>query len=190
VILPDPKSSGNGKLAALAAWGSVVTRGGTEAQATEFLRALYVHAPFLVAAARESGTVFAIERIGDVHLAWENEALREVREGGGELQVVYPPVSILAEPTVAWVDARLKDAEHAAVARAYLEFLYSEEAQETIAKLGYRPSNPDVLARHASTLPPTQLFPITAIARDWDDAQARFFADNGVIDAVYTPKPR
>jgi sulfate/thiosulfate-binding protein len=190
VITPDPKSSGNGKLAALAAWGAVVTRGGSDADATRYLRALYEHTPFLVVASREAGTAFAVEKIGDVQLAWENEALREVGDSHGDLQIVYPPVSILAEPSVAWVDANVSRHGSAALARAYLEYLFSDEAQEIIARNGYRPYDSRVLARHAQQLPALQLFAVTAIARDWDDAQIRFFADNAIIDTVYRPKPR
>ena len=125
-----------------------------------------------------------------MHIAWENEALREVAESKGELQIVYPPVSILAEPSVAWVDANVARHRTAELAKRYLDFLFSDEAQETIARDGYRPFDRAVLARHADTLPALKLFEVTAVARDWDEAQSRFFADNGVIDTVYRPKPR
>lgn len=190
VITPDPRSSGNGKLSALAAWGAVVTRGGSDDDARRYLKALYEHAPFLLPAARAAGVAFAVEKIGDVHLAWENEALREVSESRGELRIVYPPVSILAEPSVTWVDANVARHGSAALAKAYLQFLFTDEAQETIARDGYRPIDPRVLARHAERLPPLHLFPVTAIAASWEDAQNRFFGENGVIDTVYRPKPR
>jgi sulfate transport system substrate-binding protein len=190
VITPDPKTSGNGKLTALAAWGSVVTRGGSDADATRYLRALYEHAPFLVGAAREATTAFAVERIGDVHVAWENEALREVAESHGELVIIYPPVSILAEPAVAWVDAIVAKRGSAALARAYLEYLFTDDAQEIIARDGYRPFNSQTLARHSRELPALKLFTVASIAGDWETAQARFFADSGIIDSVYQPKPR
>lgn len=190
VITPDPKSSGNGKLSALAAWGAVVTRGGSEAQARDYLQALYAHAPFLVPAARAAGVAFAVEKLGDVHLAWENEALREVAESRGELELVYPPVSILAEPSVAWVDANVSKDGNAALARRYLEYLFTDEAQDIIARNGYRPFNAAVLQRHAASLPPLKLFDVTAVALNWEDAQTKFFADNGIIDTVYRPKPR
>lgn len=190
VIVPDPKTSGNGKLAALAAWGSVVLRGGRDADAQRYLKALYQHAPFLVPAARAAGTAFSQEKLGDVHVAWENEALREVANAKGELQLVYPPISILAEPAVATVEANTARNGHTEVARDYLAFLFSDAAQDIIARQGYRPSKPEVLARHDKTLPPLKLFEIQAIAASWDDAQNRFFGDNGIIDLVYTPKPR
>lgn len=190
IIVPDPKTSGNGKLAALAAWGSVVTRGGSEEQAKDFLKAIYQHAPFLDPAARSTGVAFAVEKKGDVHLAWENEALREVKESKGALEVVYPPLSIRAEPAVAWVDANVAKHQSEALAKAYLNFLFTDEAQEIIAQQGYRPFNKAILEKHADRLRPIALFPITAIAASWSDAQLRFFADNGIIDAVYTAKPR
>jgi sulfate transport system substrate-binding protein len=190
VITPDPKTSGNGKLTALAAWGAVVTRGGSDAEALDYLKALYEHAPFLVPAAREAGTVFAIEQIGDVHVAWENEALRETAEAHGALEIIYPAVSILAEPAVAWVDSNVAKHGSAGPARTYLEYLFSDEAQEIIARSGYRPFNRRILERHADRLPALNLFPVTSIARDWDEAQSRFFGENALIDTVYRPKPR
>jgi len=190
VIVPDPKTSGNGKLAALAAWGYVVDRGGDENEARSFLKSLYEHAPFLPAAARVAGVAFAIEKKGDVNVAWENEALREVDESKGALEIVYPSISIFAEPAVAWVDANVEKHKSAELAEAYLRFLFTDEAQEIIAAEGYRPSNPTVLARHAQRFPELILFPITVIARDWSDAQQKFFAENGVIDTIYVPKPR
>jgi sulfate/thiosulfate transport system substrate-binding protein len=190
VIVPDPMTSGNGKLAVLAAWGGIVTRGGSERQARDYLKSLYAHAPFLETAARAAGVAFAVEKIGDVHIAWENEALRETSESNGRLEIVYPPISILAEPTVAWVDANVTKDGNAKLAQAYLEFLFTDQAQEIIALDGYRPFNAQILERHADRFPKINLFPITAIARDWSDAQRRFFGDNGIIDAVYAPKPR
>ena len=105
VVTPNPKTSGNGKLSVLAAWGSVIHRGGTEAQARDFITKLYQNVSVLGQGARDSTTTFTLGKEGDVHLTWENEALREAQEFNGELEVVYPPVSIRAEPTVAVVDA-------------------------------------------------------------------------------------
>jgi sulfate transport system substrate-binding protein len=190
IITPDPKTSGNGKLSALAAWGAIVTRGGSEADARAYLEALYDHAPFLEIGARAAGIAFAVEKLGDVHLAWENEALREVAEAKGELELIYPKVSILAEPAVAWVDANVARHGTEAAARAYLGFLFSDEAQEIIADNGYRPFKPEILKRHRDRFPELDLFPVTAVARDWEDAQQRFFAENGIIETVYRPKPR
>jgi sulfate/thiosulfate-binding protein len=188
VVTPNPRTSGNGKLSVLAAWGSVTTRGGSEAQALAYLKALFQHVAVFDAGARGAATSFAIEKIGDVHLTWENEALREVAADKDELEIVYPPVSIRAEPAVAWVDANVKDKKTAAYAKAYLEYLFTDAAQETIAKFGYRPIKPNILAKYAGRLPNIKLFPVTAIAKDWDDAREKFFADNGVIDQISPPK--
>jgi sulfate/thiosulfate transport system substrate-binding protein len=190
IITPDPRTSGNGKLSALAAWGAVVLRGGSDAEAKAYLEAFYQHAPFLETAARAATTAFSIEKLGDVHLAWENEALRETDEAKGALEIVYPPLSILAEPTVAWVDENVAKHHTQAAARAYLEFLFSDAAQEVIADSGYRPFNTNVLARHSARFPHLRLFSVKDIAKDWEDAQQRFFADDGIIESVYEPKPR
>jgi sulfate/thiosulfate-binding protein len=190
IMTPDPRSSGNGKLSALGAWGAVLARGGSEADAKKYLKAFYEHTPFLENGARATATAFAVEKRGDVHLVWENEALREVGESKGELEIVYPPLSILAEPSVAWVDTNVAKHRTQKIARAYLTFLFSDQAQEVIAESGYRPFNPQVLARHGQRFPHVNLFPITYIAKDWDDAQQRFFAENGIIETVYQPKPR
>jgi sulfate transport system substrate-binding protein len=137
--------------------------------------------------ARGAAISFAVERIGDVHLTWENEALREVSENRNELEIVYPPISIRAEPAVSLVDANLTDKTLASYAKAYLEYLYTDPAQEIIAQTGYRPIKPEILARHADRLPDINLFPISAIAKDWDDAREKFFGDNGIYDAVSSP---
>jgi len=190
IITPDPRTSGNGKLSALAAWGAILTRGGSEAEARAYLKAFYDRTPFLETGARATGIAFAVEKQGDVNVTWENEALREVAESKGELELVYPKVSILAEPVVAWVDTNVAKHGTEEAARAYLGFLFTDGAQELIAETGYRPFKAEVLKRHRDIFPEIQLFPVTAIARDWEDAQQRFFAENGIIDTVYRPKPR
>jgi sulfate/thiosulfate transport system substrate-binding protein len=190
VITPDPRTSGNGKLTLLAAWGSVISKGGSEAEAKNFVRAVLDHAPFLVPAARAAGVAFSVEKRGDVQVAWENEALREVLDSKGAVEIVYPPISILAEPAVAWVDANVAKNRSEALSKSYLDFLFTDEGQEIIAKEGYRPFNAEIAKRHADRLPDLNLFPITLIAKDWSDAQQKFFAENGVIDAIYAPKPR
>jgi sulfate/thiosulfate transport system substrate-binding protein len=189
VVTPDPRTSGNGQLSFLAGWGSVTTRGGTPAQALDYLKSLYRHVVVFDAGARSSAASFAIQQLGDVHLTWENEALREVADSKGELEVVYPPVSIKAEPAVAWVDANDKDPKVAANAKAYLQYLFTDAAQEKFAQFGYRPVNAAILAKHADRLPNLALFPVTAIAKDWPDARARFFGDNGIYDVVSASAP-
>ena len=188
VITPDPRTSGNGKLSVLAAWGAVVTRGGSEDDAREFLRQLYQHVSGLGQGARDATTTFTLAKEGDVHLTWENEAIREAQQSGGELEVVYPSVSIRAEPSVAWVDAFVDKHGSTAAAKAYLEYLFTDEAQELLAKDGYRPSNEAILRRHRDRLPDVQLFPITLLAKDWDDAQTKFFGDNGIFSAIHPAK--
>jgi sulfate/thiosulfate transport system substrate-binding protein len=186
VITPNPKTSGNGKLSVLAAWGSVIYRGGTEAQALQYLRQLYQHVPVLDTGARDASNTFTQEKIGDVHLTWENEALLELEEYRGDLEIVYPPVSIRAEPSVAWVDANVTRRRTEAHAKAYLEFLFTDLAQETIARHGYRPINPEVLKKHTDRLPQIDLFPITTLAKNWDDAQQKFFGEAGIFAIIHS----
>lgn len=184
VVTPSPKTSGNGKLSFLAAWGAVLHAGGDEQAARAYVRRLYEHVVALDSGARGATTTFAQEKVGDVQITWENEALLEVDEYKGELEIVYPSVSIRAEPCVAWVDANVQRKGTLAEARAYLEYLYTDEAQEIIAQHGFRPIRQDVLKRHANRFPAIDLFPIQAVARDWEDAQQKFFADDGVFDDV------
>jgi sulfate transport system substrate-binding protein len=183
IITPDPKTSGNGKLSALCAWGAVVTRGGTEEDARRYLLSFYRHVRVLDAGARGAAVTFAFAELGDVLLTWENEAIREVADSKGALQIVYPPVSILAEPYVAWVDANVARRGTLREARSYLEFLFSDQAQQIIEEMGYRPVKASA-GHGGAALPPIALFPITAIASGWDDAEQRFFAENGLIDVI------
>ncbi|MGD0106710.1 MAG: sulfate ABC transporter substrate-binding protein [Rhodopila sp.] len=185
IVTPDPRTSGNGKLVALAAWAAVTNRGGTETEARAYLASLYQHVSDMDEGARAAAIRFALQESGDVHLTWENEAIREVAESKGKLQIVYPPVSILAEPYVAWVDSTVARDGNLASAEAYLNFLFSDAAQEAIAHLGYRPYKSGI-----ATFPGLTLVPVTAIARDWDDANEKFFAENGVIDTIMGSRPK
>jgi sulfate/thiosulfate transport system substrate-binding protein len=185
IITPNPKTSGNGKLSFLAAWGTVIERGGTEADAKNFVTELYRRVPVLDSGARGSTTTFAQKHIGDVHLTWENEAYLEVKESGGELEVVYPRSSIRAEPHVTVVDANVDRKGTRAVAEAYLKFLYTEPAQEIIAQNYYRSIDPAVAKRFADRFPEIKLFPLTSFVRDGDEAQQKFFAEGGIFDAIY-----
>lgn len=185
VVTPNPKTSGNGKLSVLAAWGSVIHRGGTEAQARDFVTKLYQNVSVLGQGARDSTTTFTLGKEGDVHLTWENEAIREAQESNGDLEVIYPPVSIRAEPTVAVVVANAAKHHTTAAAQAYLAYLFTDEAQEIFARNGYRPFKPEILAKQSKRLPDIDLFPVTQVARDWDDAQNKFFGDNGIFDAIH-----
>jgi sulfate transport system substrate-binding protein len=187
VVTPNPRTSGNGQLSVLAAWGSVTTRGGSQAQAAAYLRSLLQHVAVSDTGARGATTSFTVQKIGDVQLAWENEALREVAANKDEFEVVYPPVSLRAEPAVAWVDANVTDPKTASYAKAYLGYLFTDAAQELMAQHGYRPFKPEILAKYSDRLPSLALFPITAIANDWGDARAKFFGENGIFDTVSAP---
>jgi sulfate transport system substrate-binding protein len=187
VVTPNPKTSGNGKLSFLAAWGAVVRRGGSDDEAREFVTRLYRQVPVLDSAARGSTTTFAQKQIGDVHLTWENEARLEVKEFGDALEVVYPPLSIRAEPHVAVVDANVDRRGTRAAAEAYLKFLYTDAAQEIIAQNHYRPIDEAVRKKHAADFPDIELFAITTVANGWDEADQRFFAEDGVFDTIYKP---
>jgi len=185
IITPSPRTSGNGKLSFLGAWGSIVVRGGSEAAATDLVRRIYSHVPVLDASARAATTTFAQKGIGDVHLTWENEAALEIKESGGKLQIVYPTLSIRAEPPVAVVDKNVDRRGTRAVAEAYLKFLYTNAGQEIIAKHHYRPSDPAVLAKHSDSFPAIELFTIDKVAPGWAEANQRFFAEGGVFDQIY-----
>lgn len=198
IVTPNPKTSGGGKLNLLAAWGSVVRRGGTEEQAKEFLTKLYRQTPALDTGARAATVTFSQKKIGDVHLTWENEGHLEVKESNGELELVYPPISIKAEPHVAIVDENVKRKGTKEAAEAYLNFVYTPEGQVILGKNHYRPRDLDRLKRgeefpaeYAAQLkqlgeqfPEIQFFTITDIAKGWDEAQERFFATDALFDTI------
>ncbi len=188
IITPNPKTSGNGYLSFFAAWGSVVLRGGTREDAIAFVTKLYKQVPVLDSGARGATTTFVQKGIGDVHLAWENEARLEVREAKGELDVIYPPISIRAEPHVAVVDGNVDRKKTRAAAEAYLKYVYTDEAQEILVKNFYRPSNEAILKKHTDVFPEIRLFPITEIAKDFPDAHKQFIAEGGVFDTIYKPQ--
>jgi len=196
IITPNPKTSGNGKWSFLAIWGSIVWRGGTEEQAREFVRGAFSRVPVLDGAARAATITFATKNIGDVHLTWENEAHLEVQESGGKLEIVYPsrtgekPLSILAEPHVAIVDRNVDRKGTRAVAEAYMKFLYTEPAQEIIARNFHRPTDARVFARHRDRFPDMDLRRSTDLVpgRTWDEVQKRFFAEGGEFDRIYSKK--
>src|SRR5262249_6943980 len=145
IVTPSPKTSGNGKISFLAAWGSVTQRGGSEQDALQFVTKLYEQTPVLDSGARGATVTFAQKGIGDVHLTWENEAHLELSEFPDQFEIVYPSVSFLAEPPVAWVDANVQKHGTQGVAEAYLKFFYTPEGQEIIAKNFYRPIDSAVL---------------------------------------------
>ncbi len=186
VIAPNPKTSGGARWAYLAAWGYAERRYGSKDKAREFIAALYRNVPVLDAGARGSTITFAQKGLGDVLLAWENEAFLAKREfGEGSFETVIPSVSILAEPPVAVVDKVAARRGTAAVARAYLEYLYSDEGQEIAARNHFRPRNEAVAARHADAFPKLELFTVDSMFGGWTQAQKTHFADGGVFDQIY-----
>lgn len=188
VITPNPKTSGNGYLSFFSAWGSVVLRGGSRQDAIAYVTRLYKQVPVLDSGARGASTTFVQKGIGDVHLAWENEAQLEVREAKGALELIYPPISIRAEPHVSVVDDNVDRKGTREVAEAYLKFLYTDEAQAIIAKHYYRPIDAAYLKKHSDTFPDIRLFSISEIAKDFADAHRQWIGEGGVFDSIYKPK--
>jgi sulfate/thiosulfate transport system substrate-binding protein len=184
VVTPNPRTSGNGKLSFLAAWGSVINAGGDEEAARSFVTELYRHVPVLDAGARGATLTFSEKKVGDVHLTWENEAYLEVKESKGSLEIIYPPSSIRAEPFVAVVDENVDRKKSRPHAEAYLRFLYTLEAQETLARHHYRPINEGVLKRHENDLSAIRLFTVSSVAQDWNDSDRKFFKSGAIFDQV------
>jgi sulfate transport system substrate-binding protein len=189
VITPNPKTSGGARWNYLAAWAFALQKNqGDEAKAKAFVAALYKNVPVLDSGARGSTTTFVERKVGDVLLAWENEAFLAVEQlGKGELEIVAPPLSILAEPPVAVVEENAARHGTQAVARAYLEFLYTPEGQEIAAKNHYRPRDPAVAAKYGAHFPKIELVTVDGVFGGWQKAQATHFADGGVFDQIYTP---
>jgi len=187
VITPNPKTSGGARWNYLAAWGYALKKfGGDQAKAKDFVARIYKNVPVLDSGARGSTTTFVERGIGDVLLAWENEALLAVKElGPDKFQIVVPSVSILAEPPVTVVDKVAKKRGTLEVAQAYLQFLYSDQGQELVAKHYYRPRNQAVATKYAATFPQITLFTIDEVFGGWTKAQATHFADGGVFDQIY-----
>ncbi|HXX18686.1 MAG TPA: sulfate ABC transporter substrate-binding protein [Candidatus Acidoferrum sp.] len=190
VVVPNPKTSGGARWAYLAAWGYAYLKSGkSDAAAKDFITRLYKNVPVLDSGARGSTTTFVERGIGDVLLAWENEALLSVKElGTDKFQVVVPSQSILAEPPVSVVDQVVDKKGTRAVAEAYLQYLYSPEGQEIAARNFYRPRLESVAKKYASTFPKIKLFTLADVAADWHTAQATHFADGGVFDQIYQPQ--
>jgi sulfate transport system substrate-binding protein len=189
VITPNPKTSGGARWNYLAAWGYALRKpGGTDDSAREFVTKLYHNVPVLDAGARGSTTTFVERGIGDVLLAWENEAILAVKElGPDKFEIVVPSTTILAEPPVAVVDKVVDKRGTRAVAQAYVEFLYTDAGQEVAAKHFYRPRNEQVAAKYAAQFPPVKLFTVDEVFGGWAKAQATHFADGGVFDQIYQP---
>ena len=189
VILPNPKTSGNGRYSYLAAWGHELKKSvGDEKQAREFVGKLFANVPILDTGGRGATTTFAERGIGDVLLTFENEAATVQKNfAGDELEVVVPPDSILAENPVAWVDRYVQKHHTEAVSRAYLEFLYSDAGQELAAKYYFRPKSQVALDKFPDRFKPLDLFTVNEIAGGWDKAQKTHFADGGIFDQIFQP---
>jgi len=189
VITPNPKTSGGARWNYLAAWAHAAKKyQGDEVQIRAFVKALYANVPVLDSGARGSTTTFVERGLGDVLLAWENEAFLAVeRLGRGQLEIVVPRRSILAEPPVAVVDAVVDRHGTRAVAEAYLKFLYTPEGQEISARNHYRPRDPRVAAKFAGAFPKLELVTVDAAFGGWSRAQPIHFGDGGVFDQLYTP---
>ena len=186
VITPNPKTSGGARWNYLAAWGYALRKfDHSDAKARDFVARLFKNVPILDTGARGATTTFVQRGIGDVLLAWENEALLSLRESGpGQFQIVLPSVSILAEPPVAWVDSVVARHDTREVAEAYLRFLYSPEGQELAAKHFYRPRLPAVAQKYAATFPKMNLFTIDEVFGGWQKAQKIHFNEGGIFDQL------
>jgi len=189
VITPNPKTSGGARWNYLAGWAWALKQpGGSEASAKEFTKKLYSHVPVLDTGARGSTTTFVQRGIGDVLLAWENEAFLSIKElGSDKVEIVVPSLSILAEPPVTVVDKVVLRRGTREVATEYLKYLYSPEAQEIIARNFYRPIDATVAARHQKTFPRLNLVTIEEFG-GWAQAQKVHFVDGGVFDQIYAPE--
>lgn len=185
VITPNPKTSGGARWAYLAAW-EFARRQGSPAQAQDFVARLYRNVPVLDTGARGATLTFAQRGMGDVLLAWESEALLARRElGVDRFDIVMPPLSILAEPSVAVIDKVVEKKGTAAPAREYLQHLYSDEGQALAARHGYRPRNEKIAAQHAQQFPALELFGIEQAFGGWAQAQRQHFADGASFDQIY-----
>ena len=189
VITPNPKTSGGARWNYLAAWGYALRQpGGNDEAARQFVTRLFANVPVLDSGARGSTNTFVQRGIGDVLLAWENEAHLALAETGGAVEIVVPSVSILAEPPVAVVDQVVDKRGTRALADAYLQFLYTPEGQALAARHHYRPRDPGVAAKYATTFAKVELFTIGDVFGGWPKAQAAHFADGGTFDQIYKPE--
>ena len=189
VITPNPKTSGGARWNYLSAWGYALRKnGGSETAARDFVTRLYKNVPVLDSGARGATDTFVQRGIGDVLIAWENEALLAIREfGADKFEIAAPPESILAEPPVSLVDKVVDKRGTRRVAQAYLEFLYSDQGQEIEARNYYRPRSKSVADKYAGQFPKIKLFTIDEVFGGWQKAQKIHFADGGVFDQIYQP---
>jgi sulfate/thiosulfate-binding protein len=189
VVVPNPKTSGGARWAYLAAWAYALEKNNhDETKAKEYITQLYKNVPILDSGARGASVTFAQRGIGDVLLAWENEAHLALKEfGDDKFEIITPSISILAEPTVATVDKVARRHHTTEVAKAYLDYLYSDEGQEIAARNFYRPRNAAIAAKYAANFSQVKLVTIDEEFGGWAKAQATHFADGGVFDQIYQP---
>ena len=189
VIVVNPKTGGNGRMAYLAAWGYVRKKGGTDAQAAEFVGKLFKNVPVLAKGGRDATTIFLQRNIGDVLVTFESEVVSVDREfGAGKVDAVHPSISIIAENPVAVVERTVAKKGTTEVAKAYLDYLYSDEAQEIAAKHALRPRSAAILKKYASTFKPIQLFAVSEYFGSLSEAQKVHFKDGGQFDKLYSVK--
>jgi sulfate/thiosulfate-binding protein len=189
VITPNPQTSGGARWNYLGAWGYALKKYGSDDKAKEFITALYKNVPVLDSGARGSTTTFVQREIGDVAISWENEAFLAIKEfGADKFEIVVPSISILAEPTVTVVDKFAKKKGNEVVAKAYLEYLYSDEGQEIIAQNFYRPRNEAVAGKYAKVFPKLELITIDDTFGGWAKAQKTHFGAGGVFEQIYLKK--
>ena len=189
VIVVNPKTGGNGRMAYLAAWGYVRKKGGTDAQAAEFVGKLFKNVPVLAKGGRDATTIFLQRNIGDVLVTFESEVVSVDREfGAGKVDAVHPSVSIIAENPVAVVERTVAKKGTTELAKAYLDYLYSDEAQEIAAKHALRPRSATILKKYASTFKPIQLFAVSEYFGSLAEAQKVHFNDGGQFDKLYSVK--
>ena len=189
VIVVNPKTGGNGRMAYLAAWGYVRKKGGSEADAAAFIAKLYKNVPVLAKGGRDATTIFLQRNIGDVLVTFESEVISVDNEfGAGKVDAVHPSISIVAENPVAVVERTVAKKGTGDVAKAYLNYLYSDEAQEIAAKHALRPINPAILKKYSKTFKPLQLFTVNEVFGSFAEAQKVHFNDGGQFDKLYTVK--
>ena len=185
VIIPNPKTAGNGRYTYLAAWGYVIKKGGNEAKARDFVSALFKNVPVLDTGGRGATTTFAQRGIGDVLVTFENEVFLIKKELGDQFDIVYPSVSVIAENPVSVVDKYVDKKGTRKLAQAYLEYLFSEEAQEVAARQNFRPQLASVAKKHAGTFKKLELFSVDELFGSWQKAQKVHFDDGGLFDQIY-----
>ena len=189
VIVVNPKTGGNGRMAYLAAWGYVRKKGGSEADAAAFVAKLYKNVPVLAKGGRDATTIFLQRNIGDVLVTFESEVISVDNEfGAGKVDAIHPSISIVAENPVAVVEHTVNKKGTGDLAKAYLNYLYSDEAQEIAAKHALRPSNPAILKKYSKTFKPLQLFTVNEVFGSFAEAQKVHFNDGGNFDKLYTVK--